>query len=69
MSAETSDLTKVDSAVSGVPGSPVEEKKAGHRRASSSVTGVYNILDLGKLPLVDTLRLSTPDAPVVASAS
>ena len=42
-------LTKVDSAVSGVsPSSPTEEKK-GHRRASSSAAGVYNIADLGKL--------------------
>ena len=40
-----SDLTKVDSAVGGV--SPTEEKKMGHRRTSSSVTGVYNINDLG----------------------
>ena len=42
-----SDLTKVDSAIGGV--SPVEEKKMGHRRTSSSVTGVYNINDLGML--------------------
>ncbi|KAL8838059.1 MAG: hypothetical protein Q9170_002295 [Blastenia crenularia] len=46
MSAETSDLTKVDSAVSGLSSSPTEEKK-GHRRASSSAAGVYNINDLG----------------------
>lgn len=37
-------LTKVDSAVAGV--SPTEEKK-GHRRASSSAAGVFNINDLG----------------------
>ena len=48
MSAATEiPLTKVDSAVSGLSSSPVEEKK-GHRRASSSATGVYNINDLGK---------------------
>lgn len=47
MSADTAELTKVDSAVSGVPASPTEEKKIGHRRTSSSVPGVYNINDLG----------------------
>ena len=46
MSAETADLTKIDSAVSGLSSSPPEEKK-GHRRASSSAAGVYNINDLG----------------------
>ena len=40
------DLTKVDSAVSGLSSSPVEQK-IGHRRASSSVAGVFNINDLG----------------------
>ncbi|KAL8859435.1 MAG: hypothetical protein Q9178_004113 [Gyalolechia marmorata] len=47
MSAETADLTKIDSAVSGLSSSPPEEKK-GHRRASSSAAGVYNINDLEK---------------------
>ena len=47
MAFETAELTKVDSAVSDVAGSPTEEKKISHRRASSSVTGVYNILELG----------------------
>jgi len=42
------DLTKVDSAVSGLSSSPTEEKKMGHRRTSSSVPGVYNINDLGE---------------------
>lgn len=43
MSAETeNNLTKVDSAVQGITSPP--EK----RRASSSVPGVYNIIDLGK---------------------
>lgn len=50
MSAETADLTKVDSAVSGLSSSPTEEKK-GHRRASSSAAGVYNINDLGALTI------------------
>ena len=52
MSAETSDqtadLSKVDSAISGLSSSPTEEKKFGHRRASSSAAGVYNINDLGE---------------------
>ncbi|KAB5583012.1 hypothetical protein GE09DRAFT_287202 [Coniochaeta sp. 2T2.1] len=37
-------LTKVDSAVQGLSSSPPKEK--GHRRASSSAAGVYNINDL-----------------------
>ena len=52
MSAETADqtadLSKVDSAISGLSSSPTEEKKLGHRRTSSSVAGVYNINDLGE---------------------
>ena len=52
MSAETSELTKVDSAVSGLSSSPPADKK--HRRASSSATGVYNINDLGELSSVLT---------------
>ncbi|MCJ1458753.1 hypothetical protein MMC28_009127 [Mycoblastus sanguinarius] len=50
MSAETSDLTKVDSAVSGLSSSPPDDKGPvkGHRRASSSAAGVYNINDLEK---------------------
>ncbi|KAK5069014.1 hypothetical protein LTR16_009776, partial [Cryomyces antarcticus] len=46
MSADTAPLTKVDSAVSGTSESPTEKK--GHRRSSSSVTGVFNINDLEK---------------------
>lgn len=48
MSADTSDLSKVDSAVSGVG----EDAKAqpGKKRTSSSYPGVMNINDLGKLP-------------------
>ena len=51
MAAETSELTKVDSAVSGISSSPTEKKHpvGGHRRTSSSVTGVFNINDLGEL--------------------
>lgn len=51
------DLSKVDSAVSGLSSSPTEEKKMGHRRTSSSVPGVYNINDLGKDTDLDTLAL------------
>jgi len=47
MSADTtSDLTKVDSAIAGLSSSPPKEK--GHRRTSSSATGVFNINDLEK---------------------
>lgn len=45
MSADTSDLTKVDSAVSGLSSSPTETKKPA--RKSSSAPGVMNINDLG----------------------
>jgi hypothetical protein len=42
-------LSKVDSAVQGLSSSPPkdETKAEPKRRASSSVPGVYNILDLG----------------------
>ncbi len=43
----TEPLSKVDSAVQGLSSSPPKEK--GHRRQSSSATGVMNINDLGKL--------------------
>lgn len=48
--AAPSDLTKVDSAISGLSSSPPDDKAPvkGHRRASSSAAGVYNITDLGK---------------------
>ena len=48
--AAPSDLTKVDSAISGLSSSPPDDKAPvkGHRRASSSAAGVYNIADLGK---------------------
>ena len=51
MSVDTAELTKVDSAISGLSSSPPTEKKMGHRRASSSAAGVYNISDLGKSSL------------------
>jgi len=49
MSADTSDLTKVDSAIGGVSGSPPKEgSKETKRRTTSSAPGVFNILDLEK---------------------
>lgn len=49
MSADTSDLTKVDSAVSGLSSSPTDTKPAAKgARKSSSYPGVFNINDLGK---------------------
>lgn len=48
MSADTENLTKVDSAVSGLSSSPPKNETKGHRRASSSAAGVYNINDLGE---------------------
>jgi hypothetical protein len=39
-------LTKVDSAVQGLGTSPPKEHVKGHRRASSSAAGVFNINDL-----------------------
>jgi len=45
-------LSKVDSAVQGMASSPTKEAAPKEkRRASSSVPGVYNILDLGMLKL------------------
>ncbi|MCJ1338218.1 hypothetical protein MMC09_003504 [Bachmanniomyces sp. S44760] len=48
MAETASPLTKVDSAISGLSSSPPDEKKIGHRRASSSAAGVFNINDLEK---------------------
>lgn len=56
MSADTAPLTKVDSAVDGLGTSPPKEK--GHRRASSSATGVYNIADLGSVILLAPVDIS-----------
>jgi hypothetical protein len=52
---EHPELTKVDSAVAGLPLSPKDEKapdkaeKKFHKRTSSQAEGVYNIKELGKL--------------------
>lgn len=50
MSADivTQPLSKVDSAIDDAPASPTESKIK-HRRTSSTVSGVFNINDLGKL--------------------
>jgi len=49
MSADTSDLTKVDSAVSGLSSSPTDTKAVPRAaRKSSSAPGVFNINDLEK---------------------
>ena len=49
--AEADDkLTKVDSVIDPEPASPSADKK-GHRRASSSANGVFNIADLGMIEL------------------
>lgn len=47
-------LSKVDSAVQGLSSSPPKEAAKGHRRASSSAAGVFNINDLGmcRLPFL-----------------
>jgi len=45
MADTSAPLQKVDSAVQGLSSSPPKETK---RRASSTVEGVYNILDLEK---------------------
>ncbi|SMQ46447.1 unnamed protein product [Zymoseptoria tritici ST99CH_1A5] len=51
MSAEVQEqqtpLSKVDSAIDDTPGSP-SDKPIRHRRTSSTVSGVFNILDLEK---------------------
>ncbi|KAG6997824.1 hypothetical protein G7Y79_00037g073420 [Physcia stellaris] len=55
----TSDLSKVDSAISGLSSSPTAEKKMGHRRTSSSASGVFNVADLED-PAVLKKFLTTP---------
>jgi hypothetical protein len=51
MSADTQtqplSLSKVDSAIDDTPASPTESKIK-HRRTSSTVSGVFNINDLGE---------------------
>ena len=60
MSADTANLQKVDSAISGLSSSPPEkEAPKGHRRASSSAAGVYNIADLGMLNAGDMYETMT----------
>jgi len=44
--SDTTPLAKIDSAVGGLASSPPKDGEAGHRRKSSSATGVYNINDL-----------------------
>ncbi|KIX04892.1 uncharacterized protein Z518_05763 [Rhinocladiella mackenziei CBS 650.93] len=48
MSADTSDLAKVDSAIGGMAGSPTKDAKETKRRTTSSAPGVMNINDLEK---------------------
>lgn len=64
---QTSDLSKVDSAISGLSSSPTEEKKFGHRRTSSSVPGVYNINDLGEWILQPRTSYTRPSLSIAAS--
>lgn len=61
---ETTNLSKVDSAISDVPASPDETKaKTGtHRRSSSNVSGVFNINDLGVWHSMLVVCLCTADA-------
>jgi hypothetical protein len=44
---QTHSLSKVDSAIDDTPASPTESKIK-HRRTSSTVSGVFNINDLGE---------------------
>lgn len=49
MATDTQDLSKVDSAISGLSSSPTEGKHVpAKKRTSSSATGVMNINDLGR---------------------
>lgn len=52
MSADvvTEPLSKIDSAIDDAPASPTESKIK-HRRTSSTVSGVFNINDLGEFEL------------------
>lgn len=60
MSADTSDLTKTDSAVSGLSSSPTDTKSAAKgARKSSSYPGVFNINDLGKEKSASSVRSET----------
>ena len=44
---QTQPLSKIDSAIDDTPASPTESKIK-HRRTSSTVSGVFNINDLGE---------------------
>lgn len=58
MAAGSTELSKVDSAISDVlSSSPNESKLAAHRRKSSSVAGVYNINDLGMSDVMSSSSL------------
>jgi len=46
---QSAPLSKVDSAIDDAPASPGESKPR-HRRTSSTVSGVFNINDLGEPP-------------------
>ena len=52
MSADTQEISKVDSAVGGLSSSPKDAKaeQEKKRRTTSSAPGVMNINDLGELP-------------------
>lgn len=77
MSAEVqeplSTLSKVDSAIDDAPASPTESKIR-HRRTSSTVSGVFNINDLGMdgssfLPLSLSIHTPTTDSSLDQSMS
>jgi hypothetical protein len=58
MASDAQEISKVDSAVSGLSSSPKDEKQApAKRRTTSSAPGVMNINDLGKLT-VTTMGVS-----------
>jgi hypothetical protein len=52
----TQPLSKVDSAIDDTPASPTESKIK-HRRTSSTVSGVFNINDLGERASADRAAL------------
>lgn len=61
MAADAQEITKVDSAISGLSSSPKDEKHVpAKKRTSSSAPGVMNINDLGMLALVSSACRSLP---------
>lgn len=58
MSADTSDLTKVDSAIGGVEDGPTKEVKETKRRTTSSAPGVMNLAELGEHRQTPILTIS-----------